>query len=878
MLASLHLTLERLGTNLTFHFGIAPSIHMNASICPRLISHFSVLAPQAAFVAVMAAWASALCVASPPATIAVDTQTVVAPVNPRMYGIFLEEINHGIDGGLYAELVRNRGFEDARPPEGYQFNGSRWVDTGGFDSGFDEFGYTTSGLPFWETWSSAGTQGKASLQRRGGISEASSYCARLEVVEAGEEGFGIANQGFFGIGVREGEEYTISLNARHDGTFDGQLTVRLVDSTGASISNAVHLSDFGGEWQELTGKLTATKTSTTARLLVTADAAGTVWLDLVSLFPKKTWRSEPNGMRPDIAQMIADLEPGFVRFPGGCVVEGGTIETAYDWKVTVGPVEQRAERWGPWNHRRTNGMGIYEYLRFCSNLNAEPLWVGFCGQTCIFRNREHVPMDDMQWVRDGFLDLVEYANGPATSEWGQLRAAAGREQPFGLKYIEIGNENQGIEYGRRYQYIHEALVDKYPDLIYLGDLSWTDRRSMRGAHFDIIDRHYYNSPQWFATRYHEYDDRSRDLPPLYLGEVAVTTGEAGPLRGNLLAALSEGVFLLGCEQNADTVQMVSYAPLLANVEGRTALTGSPPPWHAMIYFDGTRVFGTASYHLWKMFATNRPDETIQTSIDFDKGAPMVIAGQFGIGTWDASADFKDIKVTQGANVLLSDLSDDTSIERGRWRFSDGVHSQRRRGFGFKYFGEPRWSDCTLSLKARKREGSEGFLIAFGRKDGKQFWWNLGGWGNSQHAVEWNQTPVGTPVRGRIESDRWYDIKIELSGDQIRCYLDGELVHDLEFQMPKTLFVNAGRLASGDTVLKAINLGDEPQQATWELTGLAKIPANANVTVLTSDDPNVNNSLENPQAIAPKETSRQISEATFSQDLPPHSFTIIHLAP
>ena len=477
--------------------------------------------------------------AADPAMITVDASAIGPQVNPRMYGIFLEEINHGVDGGLYAELVRNRGFEDSRAPEGYLQVGKRWVDAGGFDSGFDEFGYEIDRIPFWTLIEDGGASGSVQLQTSGGVSDESAYCARLEAVDLANGRVALANQGFFGIGVKQGESYSLSLYAR-GGDFQGPLLVRLEDSSGKVCSNEVCVSDVGDAWTQFRGTLTATKTDSKARLVVAMGAKGRCWLDFVSLFPEHTWKDRPNGLRPDIAEMIADLKPGFVRFPGGCVVEAATVETAYNWKLTVGPLEKRQERWGPWNYRRTQGMGLFEYLQFCEDLKADPLWVGFCGQTCIFREREQVPMADMGSVRDNFLDLVEYANGPIDSRWGALRAEAGHPNPFGLRQVEIGNENQGREFFERYQFVHEALKAKYPDLLYFADLSWTSPESMRGAAFDVEDRHYYNSPRWFTSRFHEYDRRDRAEPPLYLGELAVTSGEAGPLRGNLLAALAEG--------------------------------------------------------------------------------------------------------------------------------------------------------------------------------------------------------------------------------------------------------------------------------------------------------------------------------------------------
>jgi alpha-L-arabinofuranosidase len=826
--------------------------------------------------------------AAVPAEVTIDAGQPGPRVNPRMYGIFLEEINHSVDGGLYGELVRNRGFEDSRPPEGYTLVGKRWVDAGGFDSGFQEFDYATDRIPFWTLVKRDGAEGSVHLETSGGVTPESAYCARLEFEDGSAGQLALVNDGFFGLGVKEGESYSLSLYARGNG-FQGALSAHLEDAAGKVISNEVELAVVGSEWQQHRAQLTATKTDAKARLVIAMTASGRVWLDFVSLFPTKTWKDRPNGMRPDIAQMIADLRPGFVRFPGGCVVEGATVETAYDWKLTVGPVEKRQERWGPWNYRRTQGMGLYEYFQFCADLGADPLYVGFCGQTCIFREREHVPMEEMGWVRDNFLDVVEYANGPADSRWGKLRADAGHPEPFELRQVEIGNENQGIEYGKRYRFVQEALAEKFSNLRYFADLSWTSRDSLGDAHIDVEDAHFYNSPRWFLSRFHEYDGRDRDQPPLYLGELAVTTGEAGPLRGNLFAALAEGVFLMGCERNADVVQMVSYAPLLANLEGRTALTGAPPPWHAMIYFDGTQVFGTASYYLWKLFGNNRPDQMVAVSTEFPSAkTPAAVAGQIGVGTWDATAEFKDIRVERAGQVLFdgnakSDAKSvrDSNSERdgGDWSLEDGVYRQDRRGFGMQYFGSPEWSDYTLTLKARKLSGGEGFLIAFGRQGGERYWWNLGGWGNQQHAIELNQNMVGAPARGTIKNDRWYDIKIELTANRIRCYLDGKLVHDETSTPPERFFVTAGRSeADGALIVKAINTSDERQDATLKIRGMAGLASDATLTVLTSDDLADNNNLRNPAAVVPQESKLAISGNEISHEFPPHSFSIIRLSP
>ena len=437
-------------------------------------------------------------------------------------------------------------------------------------------------------------------------------------------------------------------------------------------------------------------------------------------------------------------------------------------------------------------------------------------------------------------------------------------------------EKQQMLAQTRTQYIHSALKEKYPDLTYLGDLSWTSTESMRGSDFDIIDRHYYNSTRWFTSRFHEYDHRDRSLPPLYLGEVAVTTGEAGPTRGNLRAALAEGVFLQGCERNADVVRMVSYAPLLAHVKGRTALTGSPPPWHAMIYFDGTRVCGTASYYLWKLFTENRPDQMHQIETTQTEVPDLKIAGQIGVGTWDASAEYRALQVTlAGGTIWKPDLALGAELPgQGNWQLEETLFRQARRGFGMTYFGEPNWTDYTVNLQARKLSGGEGFLIAFGRQNEDRFWWNLGGWGNSQHAVERNQVLVGTGRPGKIETNRWYDIRIEIAGAEIKCYLDGELLHEVTFKQPQKFFATAGSKEDGALVIKAINIGAEPQRATLNLDSVSSSSSSGTLTVLSSPDPTINNTLTNPEQITPTTSELTNLGDSFDHEFPPYSLSII----
>jgi hypothetical protein len=805
------------------------------------------------------------------ASIQIDASKPGPKIDPHMYGIFLEELNHGVDGGLYAELIRNRAFEDAKPPEGFTFRDGRWLDEKGYDSGFQ---VETNSLPHWSLVKRGDARGGIYLDTSRPLNASTPRSLRLEIEEVSSGRMGVANGGFWGIGVKAGEQYNLSFWARCSEITAGGLEATLEDAGGSPCAQPIQIDGLTPEWKRFHATLNGTKSEAKARFVLTAGAKGTIWLDFVSLFPAKTWKNRANGLRPDIAQMIADLKPGFVRFPGGCVVEGATVETAYDWKLTLGPVEERQERWGAWNYRRTHGMGFLEYLQFCEDLGAEPLHVGFAGQTCLFRELENVPMADMGWVTTNFLDAIEYANGPATSKWGKLRADQGHAQPFNVKMVEIGNENGTTAFPPRYRAIHSVLKERYPDIRYIADLSWIGRDLMGQESFDIEDNHFYNNPMWFLSNQDMYGKRDRKLPPVYLGEVAVTSDEGGPDKGNLIAALSEGVYLMGAERNADVVKMVSYAPLLAHVSGRSG-------WHGMIYFDSTRAYGTVSYYLWKLFGLNRPDSTLRTSVEFAAAKPPAIAGAFGVGTWNTSAEFKDIRVEKQGQVLFaSDFAKDDSgwkKEGGNWSVEAGAYRQKDTEVGLSCFGDASWQDYTLTLKARKLGGEEGFLIAFGRTDGEKSWWNVGGWGNREHAIEYKGAALGRHVPGKIELNRWYDVKVELNDRRIRCYLDGQLIHDETAPTMNRFFALAGRDdASGDIVIKAINTSSEPVASTLNIAGVERLEAQGELTVLKSERLSDNNSMDNPSKIVPSVGKVRIDGKQFPHEFPAYSLSILRL--
>jgi alpha-L-arabinofuranosidase len=795
--------------------------------------------------------AAALPVWAGTATITIDPARPGPRINPHLYGIFLEEINSSVDGGLYAELVANRGFEESRPPDGCELKDGRWKSRQGWDSGFEA---TAGTVPHWSLVKGEGARGSMVLETTGGLNTNTPCCLRIDT----EEGqVGAANEGFWGMAVAAGEQYDLSLFARGRGS----LQARLEDSSGLPISKTATLSGLKESWNRLEATLKADKTEPKGRLVILASGPGSVWLDFVSLFPHQTWKQ--HGLRPDLAQMIADLKPGFVRFPGGCVVEGGNIESAYNWRDSVGPVAERRESWSAWNHRRTYGMGFFEYLQFCEDVGAEPLWVNFAGMSCIFRNAEVVPMDGMGRVVTNFLDGLEFANGPASSKWGALRAASGHARPFGLKLLEISNESGGAEFPPRYRMVQQAVHAAWPDIQCIADFSWISHDLMKDCAFDIEDNHIYSSCQWFVANEDVYRARSRKLPPLYLGELAVTSGDGGDLKGNLRAALSEGIFMMGCERNGDVVKMISYAPLVSHVTRRNG-------WHGMIYHDSSRSFGTVSYYLWKLFGHNRPSQTLATEVSVPEAKPAAVTGGVGVGTWNTAAEFKDLRVERAGQPLsVADWQE----EGGRWTEQDGVRRQNDPVVGLGYFGNESWSDYTLTLKARKLSGAEGFLIVFGRQGGEKYWWNVGGWGNHEHGIEFNQNPVGKHVAGTIETGRWYDVKIELAGSRIRCSLDGKLIHDETVPAARRLYASAGRdEATGEVILKAINTGSEA--ITTRLNGNGLVPGKkAQCTILTSSAMSDNNSMEQPRRVIP--VSREIVLGD-THEFPAYSLTILRI--
>jgi len=532
------------------------------------------------------------------AVVTVQTDQPGARINPAMWGIFFEDINLGADGGLYAELVKNRGFEFPEPMMG------------------------------WHKLSPSKARGTIAIRSENPFNAKNPHYLRIE--SQGKDLFGVANEGFRGIGVKQGEAYNFSMQVRKTAG-NPRLRVELYSSSGMLLDSA-RLERFSGDWTQHSAVLRPKSTDEKAKLYVLMDGAGAVDLDMLSLFPEKTWKNRPGGLRADMVQLLADLKPGFMRFPGGCIVEGSELDKRYQWKKTIGPVAEREVLINRWNyeflHRpapdyfQSFGLGFFEFFQLCEDIGAEPMPILSCGLACQFNSGEACPLDQLEPFIQDAIDLIEFANGPVISPWGAKRAAMGHPAPFNLKMIGIGNENWQQPYIERYAKFHAALKEKHPEIQLISSagpgpaddhfkFAWPKLRELKA---DIVDEHCYAKPEWFFNNTHRFDNYDPKGPKVFFGEYAAQSDKVVSVlnRNNLECAIAEAAFMTGMERNAAVVRLASYAPLFAHMDG----------WQwtpNLIWVDNLRSFGTPNYHVQKLFAHHRGDVVLPTKLEATRG-------------------------------------------------------------------------------------------------------------------------------------------------------------------------------------------------------------------------------------------------------------------
>jgi alpha-L-arabinofuranosidase len=753
---------------------------------------------------------------APAAEITVNVDKPTHRVSPTLWGIFFEDINLSADGGVYPELVRNRSFDASDKPE------------------------------YWEAVGEHASQVELRIDASQPLNPLNRTGLRLRSPEP----FTLENKGFWGMNVVEGRGYTLRLSTRAADGFQGPLTVALVGEKGNELASGTirrlggapggrrgRFGGRGGGWREHTLELTPSASDPKARLQISGEGGGgALFLDMVSLMPNDTWKN--HGMRPDLCNMLDALQPSFFRFPGGCWVEGDDMAHMNKWKNTIGDVSQRTPLYNIWGYMATHGLGFHEYLQLSEDLGAEPLFCINVGMS----HREVAPMEQMgQWVQDA-LDAIEYANGPVDSLWGGLRAKNGHPEPFNLKYVEIGNENGGDAYAERWPLFVKAIKARYPDIVLVAN-HWQGGYP-HSPMPEVVDEHYYATPEFFMEQAYKYDDYDRRGPRIFVGEFAVTQNGGA---GNLRAAIGEAAFMTGIERNSDVVSMACYAPLLVNVNHRR--------WNPdLINFDSSRAYGIPGYYVQKLFSEHRGDVALPIKVESGKVYQESPTGCVGVGTWNTEAEYKDIKVTDPDGKVLFESDFSTNSDGwdfhgdGKWEVKDGALRQSAQvEFVRALAGDRTWGDYNMEVKARKIAGREGFLIMFHIKgDEDRTWWNLGGWNNTRNAVELRGTQDSKD--GQIETGRWYDIRLEVRGPSVKCYLDGELVHDIKNALSATDAVYASATrdeATGEVILKVVNTDSKPTETEFNLAGAGKLGSTAEAIVLTSAKLEDENSLDEP---------------------------------
>lgn len=792
------------------------------------------------------------------ATVTIDIAHPAARISPTLHGIFYEEISHAGDGGLYAELIQNRGFEESVIPQGTRL-----------DSGFlvpypeqphfmleprktdwkMEWPYVNDP---WPGWSATGVV-SLSLAVAQPLNAATPHSLCIDLNAPGKAD--VINNGFWGIDAVGGDSYRLSFYVRK-GTYTAPLVASLQSADGTVLATHTFIQAAGAGWHKYSCVLQAARTDHKARFVLSFEGRGKTWLDFVSLFPVKTFRGRTNGLRDDLGQLIAGLKPAFIRWPGGCYVEGITIASAGDWKNTIGPVEKRPETFSPWGYWSTNGFGYDEYLRFCEDIGAAGLFVCNVGVSCEYRSGTYVPEDSLQPYIQDALDAIEYAIGPVTSPWGKRRAAAGHPTPYPLKYVEIGNEQHGPKYASRYNLFYDAIHRRYPGITLIASMGIGDvnRNTLQGMKaIEMVDEHAYKDAYWSLRNTDHFDRYKRGQWDMYVGEFATNAGVGS---GNMRAALSDAVYMLGMERNSDLVRMSSYAPLLANLHD--------VDWPVnLINFDDARSYARISYYAIKMFTDNRPDVNLPTQTETTpaRGGAPAFQGGIGLATWDTRTEYKDVEVSAGGKVLYrSDAAGfDTGWAkvRGVWTATDsGGMAQTAEGAQrLAILKDHSFDTYTLTLRARKLGGYNAFIIPFAVRDTNTFLRaHIGSYVNANCVFESvtdgyevadlsNQRRLPHP----IETGRWYTIRLEVGPDHVDCYLDGELL--MFYTELPTLFTLAGREdKTGDVLVKVVNAGGNARSTHFALPGFTL----SDWTLLSAPNAEVENSLERPTEYIPHE--------------------------
>lgn len=763
-----------------------------------------------------------------------------------LYGLFFEDLNHAADGGLYGELVQNRSFEFAA------------VDNKNYH-----------GLYAWERICQDDRQVKLVIETGNPVSDKNPHYLGLDVLEPGDD-VGVMNVGYnSGMWFQKNEDYYFTCYAKREQDHDKPLKVSLRNSEGKEyVSKKFMVTDKWMRYEFILRQPDCEEIN--GRLAITVEGRGKVYLDFVSLFPKATFKERRNGLRKDIAEMLAAVKPKFLRFPGGCLIHDGSLDASardsqYRYKNTLDIPENRPARRNNWGYNQTLGLGYYEYFIFCEDIGAKPLPVVPAGYDP--HHKRALPLDKMQEMVDETLDLIEFANGSATSKWGSVRAKLGHPEPFGLEYLGIGNEEVGEAFFERYDIIHRAVREKYPDIKLINtaspfaagteyDCGWENARK-NGS--DLIDEHYYMHPEWFIANNDRYDN--------FDGKVKVFLGEYASWGNTWYNALAEASYMIGLERNAKSVGLACYAPLLCNAD---YVNWQPD----MIWFNNHEVFGTANYYVQKLFSENQGKYTLDFSLT-DAPAdilvtenPDMLTGDVVLRSVDNDVEYKNIVITNLDTCEKRTYGDCKLTRENKEQIIDSIE----------------WKNYSVSYTATELTGFKGFQIHAARKDGGNFiLWELGAWQNQDGAICHNVNGRGACLTQRligIERGRDYQLELKIEGNQVSAYIDGELFQKATVKpvILKPLYCMAVVDDNGDIIIKAVNLSKKEQKMDIRLDGqyFGDTSGNAWIYTMAGYKPEDINSFEEPEKIKPVVTETTISIPEFTYVFPQESIVMIRI--
>lgn len=788
-----------------------------------------------------------------PYTVNIDASDRSKKISDTMWGLFFEDINSSADGGLYAEMVQNRSFE------------------------MEDHLYS------WKILSQ-----HSKVQSIGGMNENNPHYMALIPNET------IENDGYMGMSIKAGEKYNFSMYVM-SGNSTGEFEVSLGGDT--IIVKSENAED--GIWEKVEGVLMPKETTDKAVLRIKNVGESCSYIDVVSLIPEDTYKG--HGLRKDLMEKLEKMHPSFLRFPGGCAVEGRTMDEAWNWKDTIGDVSERKEMINIWDtdgtYKMTYGLGFYEYFQMCEDLGMEPVPILNCGMACQVRSgsatdEEYlVPMDELQPYIDDALDLIAFANGTDESNpWTKKRIEMGHKEPFNMKYIGIGNEQYGEIYFERYNEFAKQIHEKYPDINLVttsgtassgtgNDLAWNWANSNQEL-ADLMDEHYYENPDWFRQHAYRYDNYRRDTnTKVFLGEYAS--------KGNTwYNALSEAAFMTGLERNADVVKMASYAPMFAkygNVQWAAA---------NMIWFNNDDYVLTPNYYVQSLFSNNRGDYSFTTDVKMNGiEKDGTLRGGVVLGSWGTHNEFKDISVRQGeTEIKLNPEYEGWHIGNGDWSVNEEdafVQSSDSTG-STSWFEMENDSNYTVTLKAKKTAGGEGFQVGVAAEDGQNYYRvNIGGWGNTtakvQRIVNGVSAETGNVAEQsyvgnvHINDNEWYDVKVEVSDYEIKAYLNGEFI--CSYVKPQecgpVYASSVYKSTTGEIIVKVVNTLGGDTNVGINVNGANVSDSIAEVTLM-SGDTSLENSLENKNAIVPKNSEITNASNEFTYNAPANSLSVITL--